>query len=194
MVELARERLGEDADVRVADLGAPLPYPDDKFDLDTAEDGLASGEMPVGAVVLSGDQILGRAFTQEKARGRRIVHADLLAMEQADGVLGFSRPREPLVLAVSLEPCLMCLGAAITLGVQRVYYALESPNDGGVDLLAKWDPPIEQPFFSRPTEIRAGFHRHRSQQLFRRYADGEGPWGMRAWAAALAEQGAVDCC
>jgi len=33
MVELARERLGEDADVRVADLGAPLPYPDDKFDL-----------------------------------------------------------------------------------------------------------------------------------------------------------------
>ena len=33
MVELARERLGEDADVRVADLGAPLPYPDDRFDL-----------------------------------------------------------------------------------------------------------------------------------------------------------------
>jgi len=33
MVELARERLGEDADVRVADLGAPLPYPDNKFDL-----------------------------------------------------------------------------------------------------------------------------------------------------------------
>jgi SAM-dependent methyltransferase len=33
MVELARERLGEDADVRVADLGAPLPYPDDTFDL-----------------------------------------------------------------------------------------------------------------------------------------------------------------
>ena len=33
MVELARQRLGEDADVRVADLGAPLPYPDDTFDL-----------------------------------------------------------------------------------------------------------------------------------------------------------------
>jgi ubiquinone/menaquinone biosynthesis C-methylase UbiE len=33
MIELARERLGEDADVRVADLGAPLPYPDDAFDL-----------------------------------------------------------------------------------------------------------------------------------------------------------------
>lgn len=33
MVELARERLGEDADVKVADLGAPLPYPDDKFDM-----------------------------------------------------------------------------------------------------------------------------------------------------------------
>ena len=156
--------------------------------LDVAEAGLAAGEMPIGAVVLSGDDVLGRAFTQERARGRRIVHADLLAMQQADEVLGFRRPPEPLVLAVSLEPCLMCLGAAITLGVQRVYYALESPNDGAVDLLALWSPPSEQPFFSRPGEIRAGFHRARSAQLFQRYAEGDGPTGMRAWAAGLADQ------
>ncbi|GAB3561462.1 nucleoside deaminase [Spelaeicoccus albus] len=154
--------------------------------IDTAEAGLAAGEMPIGAVVVSGDRVVGRAFTQEKALGRRIVHADLLAMQQADAVLGFSGSSEPLVLAVNLEPCLMCLGAAITLGVGRVYYALESPNDGAVELLARWDPPIEQEFFCRPTEIRAGFHRDRSQELFRRYANGDGPVGMRAWAARLA--------
>lgn len=143
--------------------------------------------MPIGAAVLSGDDVHGEAFTQEKTLRRRIVHADLLAMEQADELVGFSRPNEPLVLAVSLEPCLMCLGAAITLGVQRVYYALESPNDGGVDLLSRWEPPIEQPFFRRPTEIRGGLHRSRSQTLFRRYANGEGPHGVRAWSAELAD-------
>lgn len=156
--------------------------------LHAAEAGLATGEMPIGAVVLSGDRVLGRAFTQEKSLGRRIVHADLLAMEQADQALGFSRPVAPLVLAVNLEPCLMCLGAAITLGVERVYYALESPNDGAVELLAQWDPPTEQPFFRRPSEIRGGFLRSESQQLFRRYAEGDGPDGMRTWAAGLAAQ------
>lgn len=159
--------------------------------LDVAEAGLAAGEMPIGAVVLAGDRVLGRAFTQERTLGRRIVHADLLAMEQTDEVLGFSRPEEPLTLAVNLEPCLMCLGAAITLGVQRVYYALESPNDGGVELLAQWQPPIEEPFFCRPSEIRGGILRGRSQRLFRRYAEGTGPAGMRTWAAALAAQGCI---
>ena len=154
--------------------------------LEVAESALAAGEMPIGAVVLSGDQVIGRAFTQERTLQRRIVHADLLALEQADRALGFARTDEPLVLAVNLEPCLMCLGAAITLGVQRVYFALESPNDGGVDLLSRWDPPVEQPFFCRPKDIRSGFHRTRSQQLFRRYAEGDGPVGMRQWAAGLA--------
>jgi tRNA(adenine34) deaminase len=154
--------------------------------LDVAEKGLANGEMPIGAVVLSGDRVLGQAFTQERTLRRRIVHADLLALEQADMELGFDQPDEPLVLAVNLEPCMMCLGAAITLGVGRVYYALESPNDGGVDLLSKWQPPVEQSFFARPSDIRSGFHRARSQRLFGRYAEGNGPAGMRRWAAGLA--------
>ncbi|MDN5766890.1 MAG: hypothetical protein L0H96_13105 [Humibacillus sp.] len=80
----------------------------------------------------------------------------------------------------------MCLGAAITLGVRQVYYALKSPNDGAVELLSKWNPPVEQPFFTRPTEVRGGFHRDWSQHLFRRYANGAGPKGMRRWAASLA--------
>ena len=83
-----------------------------------AESGLAAGEMPIGAIVLSGDLVLARAFTQERTLGRRIVHADLLALEQADVSLGTTRPEAPLVLAVNLEPCMMCLGAAVTLGVE----------------------------------------------------------------------------
>ena len=117
--------------------------------------------------------------------GRRVVHADLLAMIEADTVLGFDRPDETLTLAVNLEPCIMCMDAAMTLGVQRVWYALESPNDGAHDLLAHWAPPEEQPFFARPTEVLGGIRRTQSQRLFGAYADGDGPAGMRAWANRL---------
>ena len=145
--------------------------------LDVAERGLIAGEMPIGAVVLAGEEILGEAYTQEQALGLRIVHADLLAMEQADAALGFSRTQEPLTLAVSIEPCLMCLGAAVTLGVKRVWFALESPNDGAVDLLTRWHPPVEQAFFAKPVEVRGGLHHERAQALFAAYASGTGPLG-----------------
>jgi tRNA(adenine34) deaminase len=95
-----------------------------------AGEGLAAGELPIGAVVAMGDDVVGRAFTQERGLGRRLVHADLLAMTQADERLGRSRRPRPLVLAVNLEPCLMCLGAAMALGVREVLFALESPGDG----------------------------------------------------------------
>lgn len=155
--------------------------------LRVAEDGLRRGEMPIGAAVFVGSTQIASSYTQERAQGRRIVHADLLALLQADEQLGFRRPAEPLTLAVNLEPCLMCLGAAVTLGVQRVAFALESPNDGGVDLLRDWNPPVEQPFFKRPDRIAGGILRREAQELFARYATGPGPAGMRNWARGLAE-------
>ncbi|HEY1621960.1 MAG TPA: nucleoside deaminase [Streptosporangiaceae bacterium] len=102
---------------------------------DVADEGMRRGELPIGAVVLDGDAVIGRAHTGEKGLGRRIVHADPLAMIEADEFLGKGRSAGPLTLAVNLEPCIMCLGAAITLGVRRVWYGLESPDDGGAELL-----------------------------------------------------------
>jgi tRNA(adenine34) deaminase len=52
--------------------------------LEVAQDGLRASELPIGAVVLAGDRVVGRAHTKERELGRRIVHADLLAMIQAD--------------------------------------------------------------------------------------------------------------
>ena len=53
--------------------------------LEVSEEGMGAGELPVGAVVVLGDEVVGRAHTQERTQGRRLVHADLLAMEQATG-------------------------------------------------------------------------------------------------------------
>ncbi|MDV6277745.1 deaminase [Rhodococcus erythropolis] len=108
--------------------------------LDAAREGIAHGEMPIGAIVFDDKRVLGRAYTQEQGLRRRIVHADLQAMLQADETLGFARTSGELTLAVNLEPCLMCMGAAITLGVTRAWFALESPNDGGAELVQSWTP------------------------------------------------------
>src|SRR2546427_3856366 len=137
--------------------------------LAVAEEGLTAGELPIGAVVVLGDRVVGRAHTQERGRQRRLVHADLLAMVQADQDLGWSRRPHPLRLAVSLEPCVMCLGAAMTLGITEIYYALESPTDGAAAIATGWSPSSDDlPGYAAPA-ITGAIMREAGRDLFRRY-------------------------
>lgn len=155
--------------------------------IDVAEEGLVAGELPVGAVVVLGDQIVGRAHTQERRRRRRLVHADLLAMIQADEQLGWARRTQPLRLAVNLEPCVMCFGAAMTLGVAEVYYALESPADGASAIATRWQPvSLDFPGYAAPA-MTGGILRHDSRELFRRYCRLAPESGFRSWAQTIAD-------
>jgi len=155
--------------------------------LEVAAEGLAAGELPIGAVVVMGDEVVGRAFTRERGLGRRLVHADLLAMIQADERLQWSRRSRPLVLAVTLEPCLMCLGAAMTLGVQAVLFGLESPGDGAAAVAATWTTHPDTPWYVAPA-VRGGLMREQSRELFRRYASAVASDSAESrWAQALAD-------
>lgn len=152
--------------------------------IEVAEDGMDAGEMPVGAIVVMGEEIVGRAYTSEHALRRHLVHADLLAMLQADTTLAFAKRPHPLRLAVNLEPCVMCLGAAMVLGVAEVYYALESPGDGGAGIAASWKNSPDAPFFVRPRMV-GGIRRAQSQDLFRRYCAGKPDTVATRWARSL---------
>jgi len=77
------------------------------------------------------------------------------------------------------------MGAATTLGVTRVSFALESPNDGAAELIQSWTPPTELPFFAKPREILGGIPQDEARGLFAEYAAGTGPVGMREWARSL---------
>ncbi|XVU20696.1 deaminase [Actinoplanes sp. CA-054009] len=161
--------------------------PDDLVEaaLAAAEDGLDHGELPIGAVVEMGGEIIATAYTQETALGRRLVHADLLAMTAADERLGWRPRTQPLRLAVTLEPCLMCMGAAMALKVTDVYYALESPADGAAAVAAAWPPHPDLPWY-RPPTITAGIRRAEAQAQFRRYSATAPDSGLRRWAEAMA--------
>ena len=155
--------------------------------IEVAEEGMTSGELPIGAVVEMGGRIIGRAFTQDVAQGRRLVHADLLAMIEADQALGWQPRPHPLRLAVNLEPCLMCLGAAMALKVTEIYYALESPADGAAGVAASWPPPSpDLPWYAAPT-MTGGLHRARARDQFRRYSNQAPDSGFRSWSRTLAE-------
>ena len=152
--------------------------------IEAAEAGLAAGELPIGAIVVMGDEVLGRAYAAEHSLRRHLVHADLLAMVQADTTLAFAKRPQPLCLAVSLEPCVMCLGAAMVLGVADVYYALESPGDGGAGIAASWEDSPDAPFFKAPRVV-GGIRRAQSRDLFRRYCEGRPDTMATRWARSL---------
>jgi tRNA(adenine34) deaminase len=154
--------------------------------IEVAEAGLAAGELPIGAVVVMGDEILGSAYASEYTLRRHLVHADLLAMIQADTTLAFGKRPQPLRLAVNLEPCVMCLGAAMVLGVTDVYYALESPGDGGAGIAASWKNSPDAPFFVAPRMV-GGIRRAQSRDLFRRYCEGRPDSVATRWARSLVE-------
>jgi tRNA(adenine34) deaminase len=155
--------------------------------LTVARAGLEAGEMPIGAVVVVDGEIVASEHTQERATGRLLLHADLLA-EAADRVTSGRRDRATLY--VNLEPCLMCLGAAFSTKLGAVVYGLESPSDGGVAAFEGWDNDRDaggMPGYAIP-EIRGGVLRAEAALLFRKYSERtESDSWSAAWARDLAD-------
>jgi len=94
------------------------------------------GEVPIGAVVVCDDRIIGRG-SNSKNRGKSALnHAEIIAIEDASSEIGDWRLDE-CSLYVTLEPCLMCAGAIIHARVRNVIFAAAEPKFGGVVTLAK---------------------------------------------------------
>jgi tRNA(adenine34) deaminase len=160
--------------------------------IEAAEEGLGAGELPIGAVVVLGDEVIGRAYARERTERRRLVHADQLAMDQADRVLGLGQPRRrasgsPLWLGINLEPCLMCLGTAMVLGVDHVYYGLEAPSDGAAGVGSVWRPVRPDRWFSEVPPLTGGVLRGVCRDQFVRYVQSAPDSGFRTWATGLAD-------
>ncbi len=93
---------------------------------------LAAGEVPVGAVVVLDDVIVGQAHNAPIALGDPTAHAEILALREAARKAGNYRlPRATLY--ATLEPCVMCCGAVIHARVARVVYGASDPKAGAVD-------------------------------------------------------------
>jgi tRNA(adenine34) deaminase len=98
--------------------------------LGEARGALATGDVPVGAVVLGPDgATLGRGRNAREATGDATAHAELLALREASGALGRWR-LDGCTLVVTLEPCAMCAGAIVLARVSRLVLGAWDPKAG----------------------------------------------------------------
>jgi len=97
--------------------------------LDEARSAAASGDVPVGAIVVQGEVILSRAANRTVRDQDPTAHAELLAIRAASAALGSWR-LEGCTLYVTLEPCAMCAGAIVLGRVSRVVIGAWDPKAG----------------------------------------------------------------
>ena len=99
--------------------------------LELARAGEALGEVPVGAVVVVNDAIIGEGFNQPISRHDPTAHAEVVALRDAASRLQNYR-LEGATLYVTLEPCTMCVGALVHARIARVVFAAAEPKAGSL--------------------------------------------------------------
>ncbi|MEO6222732.1 MAG: tRNA adenosine(34) deaminase TadA [Vicinamibacterales bacterium] len=97
-----------------------------------AREGAAAGEVPVGAVVVRDGTIIGRGRNGPIAAHDPTAHAEILALRDAAARLGNYR-LSGCTLYVTLEPCVMCVGAFMHARVDRVVYGTTEPKAGAME-------------------------------------------------------------
>lgn len=99
--------------------------------LKLAEQGMKEyDELPIATILVAGDQEIGRGVTSNVRKNALVAHGELLVLLNAARKVLFCE--RPLVLYTTLEPCIMCLGASIECGVDKIVYSMPAPPDGGV--------------------------------------------------------------
>lgn len=93
-----------------------------------------AGEIPVGAVVVSGGEVIARAHNRREALQDPTAHAEVIALQAASACLKSWRLEE-CSLYVTLEPCIMCVGAILQARVARLVFACRDQKAGAVESL-----------------------------------------------------------
>jgi len=91
-------------------------------------------EVPVGALIVHGNQVIASAYNQREQLADPTAHAEMIAITQAASQLGTWRLLD-CTLVVTLEPCPMCAGAILQSRIPKVVYGARDPKAGAVDSL-----------------------------------------------------------
>ena len=97
--------------------------------LEEARSAAAGGDVPVGAVIVRGDEILAKAGNAREREHDPTAHAEILALRQASRAVG-SWHLEGCALVVTLEPCAMCAGAVVLARLDRLVFGASDPKAG----------------------------------------------------------------
>jgi len=130
-----------------------------------ARQALAAGEVPVGAVLVVGDQIVARAFNQPITAHDPTAHAEVLVLREAARVLGNYRLTDATVY-VTVEPCLMCVGAMVHARVREVVYGAAEPKTGALVSTLK---ALESPGLNHRFAVTAGVFEEECRSIIQEF-------------------------
>ncbi|MBV9558032.1 MAG: nucleoside deaminase [Pseudolabrys sp.] len=100
--------------------------------LDEARAAAARGEVPVGAILARGDEVIAQAGNRTLAEHDPTAHAEILVIRAATAKLGSERLTD-CDLYVTLEPCAMCAAALSFARIRRLYFGAPDPKGGAVE-------------------------------------------------------------
>jgi tRNA(adenine34) deaminase len=110
------------------------------------------GDVPIGAVVVRGNEVIGRAGNERELRGDPTAHAEVLALREAAERLGGWRIDDS-TLYVTLEPCAMCAGAIVLARVESVVYGAVDPKAGAAGSVLD---VLSEPALNHNPQVRGG--------------------------------------
>ena len=121
----------------------------------------AIGEVPIGAIVVKDNQIIARGHNLREQTQRSSAHAEMLAIEEANEVIGSWRLEE-CTLYVTLEPCPMCAGAIVQSRIPRVVFGAKDPKGGCCGTIHNL---LQEPKFNHESEVVSGVMEKECGQL-----------------------------
>lgn len=134
--------------------------------LEQARCAMAGGEVPVGAVVVSAEgEVIGRGHNAPCTRHDPSAHAEVEALRDAARYMSNYR-LERCTLYVTLEPCMMCLGAIINARIARVVYGAAEPRTGMVESRANL---AAQPWFNHRLVVEGGVLAAPARRLLKQF-------------------------
>jgi tRNA(adenine34) deaminase len=134
--------------------------------LDQARAGLAAGEVPVGAVLVGeGGEILARTYNQPIGLSDPTAHAEILALREGAHLRGNYRLLGSS-LYVTMEPCIMCLGALLHARVRRLVFGAPDPKSGACVSLYRLP---EDTRFNHRLEVTGGVREAECRELVQEF-------------------------
>jgi tRNA(adenine34) deaminase len=133
--------------------------------LEQARLALAAGEVPIGAVLVIDDEIVARAFNQPISACDPTAHAEVLVLREAARMVGNYRLTTADVY-VTLEPCLMCVGALIHARVRTLIFGAAEPKTGALVSTAR---ALETPGLNHRFEFAGGVREDAARELIQEF-------------------------
>ena len=135
--------------------------------LKEAEKALGDKEVPIGAVVVKDEKIIGRGYNQVERLKDPTAHAEMIAITAASNHLGNWR-LEGCSIYVSLEPCIMCTGAILASRIDGLYFAAFDPKFGACGSVHNL---AEKSKTNHSVKVYSGIYSEESKSLLSKFFD-----------------------